>query len=70
MGISERGSEQFLCQAYLSRALKAHYDPSAVCDWLEVPLDSQVVNAIQERRRELGFEPPPKFQSIKSLDSV
>ena len=58
----------FLCEAYFNRALERRYKLRELADWLEVPLDSQVVTEIRRKAQELGFEKPPSVRGVKWLD--
>jgi len=58
----------FLCEAYFNRALERSYNLRELADWLEVPLDSQVVTEIRRKAQEFGFEKPPSVRGVKWLD--
>lgn len=58
----------FLCEAYFNRVLESYYNLRTVAFWLEIPLDSQLVEAIQKKADVFGFDPPPRFTSVKRLN--
>jgi putative transcriptional regulator len=58
----------FLCEAYFNRALEHRYNLRKLANWLEVPLDSQLVTAIQQKSQQLDFEELPHIRGVKWLD--
>jgi putative transcriptional regulator len=58
----------FLCEAYFNRALERHYNLRKLANWLEVPLDSQLVTAIQQKAQRLRLEELPPVRGVKWLD--